>query len=116
MKYEMKTVKILLIEDNPDINTVNYRELAARGYHVLVAETLAAGREMALHERPDLIVFDLTLPDGDGLTYCSQMMEEGPQSLSALSVRFGPLELRTLARRAYLAGNDLLLPEVMDSN
>ncbi|WP_420148609.1 response regulator [Spirosoma sp.] len=60
----MKT--ILLIEDNADIreNTAEILELA--GYNVATAENGKIGVELALADRPDLIICDIMMPVLDG--------------------------------------------------
>lgn len=62
--YDMK--KILLIEDNNDIreNTSEILELA--NYIVVSAENGKAGVEIALREKPDLIICDIMMPVLDG--------------------------------------------------
>lgn len=60
----MKT--ILLIEDNKDVreNTAEILELS--GYKVLTAANGKAGVEVAVKERPDLIICDIMMPQLDG--------------------------------------------------
>lgn len=58
--------KILVIDDNNDIreNTAEILELA--GYSAVTAENGKRGVELAVKERPDLIVCDIMMPDLDG--------------------------------------------------
>ncbi|MCD6533719.1 MAG: response regulator [Deltaproteobacteria bacterium] len=57
----------LIIEDNED-NLVLISALLKRdGYRVIVAMTGLAGVEMALKEKPDLIILDIQLPDINGI-------------------------------------------------
>jgi two-component system cell cycle response regulator DivK len=62
----MKT--ILLIEDNDDSARLMMRILKPHGYHLLRASDGEGGLQMAVEERPDLILLDLGLPDVDGQT------------------------------------------------
>jgi len=57
---------ILVIEDNTDIreNTAEILDLA--GYKTLTAENGKRGVELALKEKPDLIVCDIMMPELDG--------------------------------------------------
>jgi CRP-like cAMP-binding protein len=57
---------ILVIEDNTDIreNTAEILELA--GYKTFTAENGKRGVEMALLQKPDLIICDIMMPDLDG--------------------------------------------------
>ncbi len=61
-----RAAKILVVEDNP-MNLELVRDiLTAEGYEVLEANDGAAGVEIAVLERPDLILMDLQLPGMDG--------------------------------------------------
>jgi CheY-like chemotaxis protein len=57
---------ILVIDDNSDIreNTAEILDLA--GYKTFTAENGKAGVEVALREKPDLIVCDIMMPELDG--------------------------------------------------
>jgi len=59
-------VKILYIEDNDDNIYVVKNRLSRGGHTVLVALDGEQGVAMALSERPDLILMDLSLPVLDG--------------------------------------------------
>jgi CheY-like chemotaxis protein len=59
-------VKILYVEDNDDNVWVVKNRLTRWGHTVLVALDGRQGIEMALAERPDMIVMDLSLPELDG--------------------------------------------------
>lgn len=56
---------ILVIEDDPVIQLLLQKGLESPGREILLASTLAEGREL-LGADPDLLVLDLFLPDGDG--------------------------------------------------
>lgn len=64
INHDMKT--ILVIEDNIDIreNTAEILDLA--GYRALTAENGKKGVEMAIREKPDLVVCDIMMPELDG--------------------------------------------------
>ena len=57
---------ILVIDDNQDIrdNTAEILELA--GYKVSTAENGKRGVDMAIKEKPDVIVCDIMMPELDG--------------------------------------------------
>ena len=59
-------MKILYVEDNDDNIVVLHRRLTGWGHTLLIARDGRQGVEMALAERPDLIVMDLSLPRLDG--------------------------------------------------
>jgi DNA-binding response OmpR family regulator len=60
--------KILIIEDEPDAAKVLMKRLAHSGYRVKIAIDGYQGVKMANDERPDLIILDLMLPAGGGLS------------------------------------------------
>ncbi|MBL8063466.1 MAG: response regulator [Anaerolineales bacterium] len=60
--------KILLVEDIPDNADLALKILTANGYQVVHALNAETGYQLALEERPDLVLLDLGLPDYDGLT------------------------------------------------
>ncbi len=58
--------QLLLVEDDVKIRTMLTRALSERGHAVASAATAMTGLQQALHERPDLVILDLGLPDLDG--------------------------------------------------
>ncbi|HYH15216.1 MAG TPA: response regulator [Flavisolibacter sp.] len=72
--------KILVIEDNSSLlaNTAELLELS--NYHVLTADNGKTGVEVAIREKPDLILCDIMMPEVDG--YCVLHMVNTHQDLS----------------------------------
>lgn len=58
--------KILLVEDNEMNRDMLSRRLQRKGYEVLLALDGEAGAAMALLQRPDLVLMDMSLPVLDG--------------------------------------------------
>ncbi len=58
--------KVLVVEDEIDIADLIMFNLQRAGYEVLKAHDGVKGTEIALNERPDLIILDLMLPGRDG--------------------------------------------------
>lgn len=59
---------ILVIEDNPTNMRLTTDILKRQGYTVIQADNAELGIEMALQEKPNLILMDIHLPKMDGLT------------------------------------------------
>ena len=69
-------MRILVIEDDPDILTNVANHLERRGYIVDCAEDGLRGYAMAVEGNFDLIVLDLGLPRLDGYELCRRLREE----------------------------------------
>ncbi|MGC9395259.1 MAG: response regulator [Anaerolineae bacterium] len=65
--------KILYIEDNPGNRMLVRRILLVEDYDVYEAEDGPTGIEIALREKPDLILMDMNLPDLDGYELTRRM-------------------------------------------
>jgi CheY-like chemotaxis protein len=59
--------KILVVEDNDSNRYLIRFILEQSGYDVIEAKNGVTGVEMAIRERPDLIIMDIQLPDMNGL-------------------------------------------------
>jgi two-component system, cell cycle response regulator DivK len=68
--------RILLIEDIPDNVELVRKALSLRQYEVLHAPDAETGLQLALEQRPDLILLDLGLPDYDGQTLAGWLRDE----------------------------------------
>jgi len=64
------SVKILIIDDEPDLVTMVTLRLEANGYQVIFACDGQEGLGKARNEKPDLIILDLMLPKIDGYKVC----------------------------------------------
>ena len=63
---QAKGHRVLVVDDEPQIQRFLHVALTAAGYEVIAAETGAQALRMAVTSAPDLIVLDLGLPDRDG--------------------------------------------------
>lgn len=64
------TWRVLIVEDEPELQMVLRDNLEIEGYVVLSAESGELGVELALKERPDVVILDLTLPKMSGHAVC----------------------------------------------
>ena len=61
---------VLIVEDEPDIRkTIDYN-LSKESFKVVQAESIAEGEKALAANKIDVIILDLMLPDGSGLTLC----------------------------------------------
>lgn len=66
-------MKILLIEDTPDLVSIIVRGLAAENIEVSVAGDGLTGLEMALKYDFDLVILDVMLPGMNGIQVCKEI-------------------------------------------
>ena len=67
---------ILLVEDNEQILRGNERMLKRRGYSVAAALTLTEAQKRLEEQMPDAIVLDIMLPDGSGLEFMRELLQQ----------------------------------------
>jgi two-component system response regulator RegX3 len=65
--------RILFVEDESAIAEPFGRALAREGFDVVGARSIAEARERFARRAPDLVLLDLTLPDGDGRDLCREL-------------------------------------------
>jgi len=65
--------KILILEDESDINDLIAYHLKKKGYDVAQAFTVNEAHEKILRQKPALLVLDLMLSDMSGVKYCEQL-------------------------------------------
>lgn len=63
-------MRILLVDDDPDIRTGFATALGRRGHQVLTAASVREALLLADSEELDIGIIDVMLPDGDGLGLC----------------------------------------------
>ena len=68
--------KILIVEDN-ELNLDLLTQLLEDDYELVTTDNGAAGVEMAQHERPDLILMDMSLPVIDGWEATRRLKADG---------------------------------------
>jgi DNA-binding response OmpR family regulator len=69
----MKKKKILIIEDDYDLSALMIRHLHSADYDVINVGDAIQGVQFAKKEIPDLIVLDLMIPGGGGLTVLERL-------------------------------------------
>lgn len=65
--------KILIVEDDADINRALCIRLSAAGYEVHSAQDGYLGVQTAVKVRPDLLVLDISMPAGDGFSIVERL-------------------------------------------
>jgi len=65
--------RVLVVEDERDLQEVIGYNLRELGYDVVVSERGAPAAALAVEQRPDLVILDLMLPDISGLEVCRSL-------------------------------------------
>jgi two-component system, OmpR family, KDP operon response regulator KdpE len=77
----------LLVEDEPQIRRFVRSALENEGWQIFEAETMQRGLIDAGTRKPDLIILDLGLPDGDGVEFIAEVRKWSAVSIIVLSAR-----------------------------
>ncbi|HET7840499.1 MAG TPA: sigma-54 dependent transcriptional regulator, partial [Terriglobia bacterium] len=70
--------EILLVDDEPQLRFTIRKFLETRGYGILEADSCQSALETCRNTRPDAIVLDYNLPDGDALGLLPSLQEIHP--------------------------------------
>ncbi len=68
-----KEIKILLVDDEPDILEIVGYNLSQEGYKVLTASNGKEAMQVARKELPQLIIMDVMMPEMDGMEACEHI-------------------------------------------
>jgi two-component system OmpR family response regulator len=103
--------RILIVEDDADSCEVLCRLLERSGYETDCAGTLGEAVKI-LRRRPDFVILDLKLPDGDGLALLTGLRESGDAS-TKVAIVTGAGDDRLVAD-AVLARPDAFFTKPLD--
>jgi two-component system, OmpR family, KDP operon response regulator KdpE len=80
-------IRVLVVDDEPQIRRLLRVSLAAQGYHIVEAGTGEQALTRAATELPDLVILDLGLPDMDGQEVVRRLRDWTAVPIIVLSVR-----------------------------
>ena len=72
-------VKVLLVDDEPDILQVIGFRLGKAGYHVVMASGGEEAITMIDREDPDIVLLDVMMPGMDGFEVCKKIKKSSPE-------------------------------------
>jgi DNA-binding response OmpR family regulator len=78
---------LLIVEDESDISYVLRSNFKKEGYNVLTAGSAEAGLKLAQAHKPDIFIFDITLPKMDGLELMQKVREFSPSPVLFLTAK-----------------------------
>lgn len=116
------TTKILITDDHDEFR-VTVREFLERvdgSFEILEASTGESGVRIALHDKPDIILMDIRLPDISGIDAASQIKKGFPEGKIIVLTMFETEAFREVFNssdiEAYLGKSELyekLVPTIM---
>jgi DNA-binding NarL/FixJ family response regulator len=104
---EPATCKVMVVDDHPIWRDAVARDLAEDGFEVVAtAENVGAAARRAAVVKPDVVLMDMQLPDGDGAEATREVLAVSPSSrvlvLSASDERDHVLEAVKAGASGYL--------------
>ncbi|MBA4299401.1 two-component system, OmpR family, alkaline phosphatase synthesis response regulator PhoP [Algoriphagus alkaliphilus] len=72
---EKQKIKVLIVDDEPDIVEILKYNLQKEGYEVATAEDGIKGVKVATKFQPDVILLDIMMPNQDGVETCLQIRQ-----------------------------------------
>jgi DNA-binding response OmpR family regulator len=79
--------RILVVEDETSISEPFAEALRRAGFEPVVTRTAAGALKMAEETEPDLVMLDLSLPDGDGRDVCRELRRRSDVPIVMLTAR-----------------------------
>ena len=66
-------MQLLVVDDDAELRDLLVRALERDGHVVRACGAMLAARRVLAEEKPDLVVLDYQLPDGDGIAFCREL-------------------------------------------
>ncbi|HTW96873.1 MAG TPA: response regulator [Candidatus Methylomirabilis sp.] len=100
--------KILLLEDYPDLIAFYTHALDGAGFAVMTSDNEEEGEAVALQEKPDLVILDISLPTSDDFSFIRRLKER-PETADLPVIVLTDLSGEEDIKRGMDAGADAYL-------
>jgi two-component system KDP operon response regulator KdpE len=80
-------IRILIIEDDPQIRCFLRTSLSVRGFHIIETATGEKGLQAINQNKADLVILDLGLPHMDGISVITEIRKQSNLPIIVLSAR-----------------------------
>lgn len=81
------SLRVLVVEDDREIRTLIQSSLSVEGFDVQTAVSLSEASALFAHSPPDVILLDLGLPDGDGVSLVKEVRKQHATPILVISAR-----------------------------
>jgi two-component system OmpR family response regulator len=104
-------VIVLVVEDDVDALDIYASSLRFAGHEVDVASCIGEAKAAVAARRPDVVVLDCRLPDGDGLALLERWRRRGSPMTDVPVIVLTASAFRQDVEAALLAGADVFVPK-----
>lgn len=84
--------KVLIIDDETEICLLISTMLKSKGYETAIAHSVKEGENKILTEKPDVIILDVNLPDGEGFDLVPTIKSKTKAQIIMITARDGKRE------------------------
>jgi CheY-like chemotaxis protein len=106
----MNTIKILLVDDEPDFISVIGERIEGWGYDLITAENGAMAVDLVKSEKPDVVILDYMMPEMDGLAVLKEIRKIAKKIPVIMFTAFPDKAMKT----AKKLGVDAFIPKVSE--
>lgn len=81
------SLRVLVVEDDPEIRALIQSTLSVEGFDVQTAVSVSEASALLRHSLPDILLLDLGLPDGDGAMLVQEVRKHHALPILVVSAR-----------------------------
>lgn len=104
----VRTAKILVVDDEPEITEIIEAFLNNAGYKVKVENSPNKAVGLAKQLKPDLILLDIMMPEVDGYTICNRLKED-PEMANTPIIFLTGKDSKEDQGRSFQSGGDMFI-------
>lgn len=82
-----RAIKVLVVEDDADISSLILKVVLGMDLTGVIAGSISGAIQSAAKDKPDLVILDLGLPDGDGIEFINNYRSWSTNPILVLSAR-----------------------------
>ena len=111
--------KLLIVEDDKSFLWILRQSFEDEGLSVFFAEDGEEGLNMAIKEKPDLILLDILMPKMDGITVAKKLKENGTEAYIMFLTNFKDIEhvsqaVEVVRETDYIVKSDIHIDQIIN--